>query len=198
MAFDLANYEPVEARIKRFWADYPTGRIITEIIERAEKEVIVRASVYRNPDELPASVDYAHETIGATNINRTSWLENAATSAIGRALATLGYSPKGARPSREEMTKVMVNNAFYGGKAGTITLDEVNTSGERLEAFTVALGKEFGLPRLQEFYKWARDAKALPKALEIIGQAGKSFAPAQPKSEGQETPDGNRITATKG
>jgi hypothetical protein len=34
-------------------------------------------------------------------------LENCETSAIGRALANAGYAPKGKRPSREEMTKVV-------------------------------------------------------------------------------------------
>jgi hypothetical protein len=34
-------------------------------------------------------------------------LENCETSAIGRALANAGYAPKGKRPSREEMSKVV-------------------------------------------------------------------------------------------
>jgi hypothetical protein len=39
-------------------------------------------------------------------VNSTSALENAETSAIGRALANAGYAAKGKRASREEMTKV--------------------------------------------------------------------------------------------
>jgi hypothetical protein len=37
-------------------------------------------------------------------------LENCETSAIGRALANAGYAPKGKRPSREEMTKVVAKS----------------------------------------------------------------------------------------
>lgn len=107
MAFNMADYEPVEARITRFWEKFENGRIITEIVERTETDIIVKASVWTDrEDERPAAVDFAHEIIGSSAITKTSWLEVCATSAIGRALANLGFSPKGKRPSREEMQKV--------------------------------------------------------------------------------------------
>jgi hypothetical protein len=51
---------------------------------------------------------YAEEVRGEGNVNRTSHVENCETSAIGRALANLGYagSDMTKRPSREEMQKV--------------------------------------------------------------------------------------------
>jgi hypothetical protein len=106
MGFDLSNYEPVANRIASFWKTYPTGRIITEIKLINETEVVVQASVFTDrEDARPASVDWAHETRGSSNINRSSFLENCSTSAIGRALATLGLSTSKNRPSREEMIK---------------------------------------------------------------------------------------------
>lgn len=181
MAFDLNNYEPVEARIKRFWEQYPNGRIHTEIVERTEKDIIIRCDVYRDlTDLVPASVDFAHEVIGSTNINRTNWLENATTSAIGRGLATLGFSPKGARPSREETAKVARVAAFDGGKAGRITLDDVNVGKEALTGFIVAILETRSRAGLQQFYRWARDNKANETSLSIIEEAGKSFSPGQP------------------
>lgn len=108
MAFNMADYEPVEARVTRFWEKFPDGRIITEIVERTETDIIVKASVWTDrQDERPAATDYAHEVIGSSAITKTSWLEVCSTSAIGRALANLGFSPKGKRPSREEMQKVV-------------------------------------------------------------------------------------------
>lgn len=106
----LDQYEPVSDRIARFWEQYPNGRIHTQIVERTEKDIIIRADIYTDrEDALAATIDFAHEVIGSSNINKTSWLENCATSAIGRALADLNFQAKkdGAtvRPSREEMTK---------------------------------------------------------------------------------------------
>lgn len=117
--FDLSQYQTVDERIALFWSQYPNGRILTELTHLHQNEagqlvqVIVRASVWRDiNDEFPAAVDYAEETLGSNPVNRTSFIENAVTSGIGRGLATLGLSPKkptgeaaNLRPTREEMTK---------------------------------------------------------------------------------------------
>lgn len=106
MAFNLDDYEPVEARISAFWAKYPEGRIHTEIVLINEQQIVIKASVWTDrEDQRPVTVDFAQETIGATNITKNSWLEVCATSAIGRALADLDFAKKGKRPSREEMRK---------------------------------------------------------------------------------------------
>ena len=106
MAFNLDDYEPVEARITAFWEKFPAGRIHTEIVMINEIQVVIKASVWTDrEDPRPVTVDFAQETIGATNITKNSWLEVCATSAIGRALADLDFAKKGKRPSREEMRK---------------------------------------------------------------------------------------------
>ena len=108
MNFNLNDYETVETRINRFWEIYPEGRLITELVHFDSGNFIVKASAYtdRN-DPVPAAVDYAHEVVGSSPVNKNFALPNCATSAIGRCLATLGLSPKGKRPSREEMAKVI-------------------------------------------------------------------------------------------
>lgn len=112
MAFDLSNYEDVDTRIHKFWAAHENGRINTEIVytgtgENGQlKQVIIKAEVWKNKnDQFPDATDFAEEIQGATPVNRTSFIENCSTSAIGRALATMGYAKKGARPSTAEMTK---------------------------------------------------------------------------------------------
>lgn len=113
MAF-LDNYEPVADRITKFWATYPNGRIHTEIKLINEVEVIVMASVFTDREDVrPAAIDYAQETRGSSNINRASFLENCSTSAIGRALHTLGFSSSKNRPSREEMLKATADHRNY-------------------------------------------------------------------------------------
>lgn len=104
--FNLKDYEPVEDRLARFWADHPTGRVDTDLISYGGGQYIVKAAVYADwQDPVPKATGYAEEQVSAKGVNATSALENCETSAIGRALANAGYAPKGARPSQEEMQK---------------------------------------------------------------------------------------------
>ena len=111
-SFNLNDYDTVASRIAKFWKDHPEGRIHTSIVSITENGGIFKAEIYTDrEDERPATIDYAEEVKGASPVNRTSWLENGLTSAIGRALADLNYATKNAagniqRPSREEMEKV--------------------------------------------------------------------------------------------
>lgn len=108
--FNLADYETVDQRIKRFYQDHPDGRIITSMHEPVgsvgSTRWVVKASIYKdsNPERQIDSTGYAFEVDGIGMANRTSALENCETSAIGRALANLGYSGD-KRASREEMQK---------------------------------------------------------------------------------------------
>lgn len=106
-AFNLDNYETVEDRLVKFWADHQQGRIHTSVHYYDESRILVRAEVYFDREDVrPVASGYAEELRGASPVNRTSHAENAETSAIGRALANCGYAAKGSRPSREEMEKV--------------------------------------------------------------------------------------------
>jgi hypothetical protein len=109
MAFNLSDYQTVQDRIEIFRQKYPEGRIVNEIVMINEQQVVVKASIYLDATTMhPTCVDFAQETIGSTNINKSSFLENCTTSATGRAISLLAgeMSPKGKRPSREEMSKV--------------------------------------------------------------------------------------------
>jgi hypothetical protein len=103
----LKDYVEVNVRIERFWAKYPNGRISTEVnfVENTSpQEVITKAYVWRDiADAVPAAVGHAHEIFGSSYINRTSYIENSETSAIGRALAILGFEIKKSVASREEV-----------------------------------------------------------------------------------------------
>jgi len=124
MAFNLNEYEPVEVRLARFWAEHPNGRVLTELIHHGEGQFIVRTALFREGDNQPFATGYAEELVTTRGVNQTSALENCETSSTGRALANAGYAPKGKRPSLEEMQKVV----RAGGKPATPELTDLQKS----------------------------------------------------------------------
>lgn len=83
------EYETVALRVKKFREKYPNWTLETEIVDRGEDVVVLKASISDDTGRLIAT-GHAEEHRKASQINRTSALENAETSAIGRALAALG------------------------------------------------------------------------------------------------------------
>ncbi len=105
--FNPEQYATVAERIELFYERYPQGRINTELVSRVDGAITFRAVVYRDPTDLtPAATGWASEKEGDSDINTVACLENTETSAVGRALANLGFVASAKRPSREEMEKV--------------------------------------------------------------------------------------------
>lgn len=121
--FDLNKYIPVHARIADFYEKYPDGRIVTEIVKLNEDSgfVCIKASAFRYRDDAePSATGHAFEVRGQGYVNTTSFIENGETSAVGRALANLGFKIDNGIASREEMQKVeqMTNVAPANGGNG--------------------------------------------------------------------------------
>jgi hypothetical protein len=157
----MDNYEPVADRIAKFWDKYPNGRLHTEIVLINETEIVIKASAFTDrEDTRPTAIDFAQETRGSSNINKQSFVENCATSAIGRCLATLNFQPKrdgkAVRPSREEMQKTVAKEAppidFLSAAQFAFQLEQIES--------------------LQEIYKDAKRAKAAAEVLQQIAALG--------------------------
>ena len=105
LPFPPGDYAPVAERIALFYSRHPEGRIVTQLVERGEA-IVFKALAFRNAsDSLPAATGWASERVGDGEINAVACLENTETSAIGRALANLGFTASNRRPSAEEMLK---------------------------------------------------------------------------------------------
>src|SRR5918911_2365695 len=97
MRFNPEEYITVHERIEKFYAKFPQGRVITTILEHDRESgfVLVRAEVYREPDDaLPAATGHAYELKSAGHVQQGSYVEVGETSAVGRALALLGFEVK--------------------------------------------------------------------------------------------------------
>jgi hypothetical protein len=105
--FNADQYATVAERLELFYSRFPQGRINTELVSRTDGEITFKALVYRDATETPpAATGWASEREGDGDINTVACLENTETSAVGRALANLGFTASSKRPSREEMEKV--------------------------------------------------------------------------------------------
>jgi len=84
------QYKTVAYRINEFREKHPDYSIVTELVSADDERVVVRASVLNGQTTL--ATGYAEEVRASSNINRTSAIENAETSAVGRALAFFGLA----------------------------------------------------------------------------------------------------------
>ena len=104
----LDNYEDVAARIQRFRATCPDGKIHTSIMDiNLEKGyVLVECRVYRHfEDQEPAGIDYAFGNVATYNVQMKKWfVEDTVTSAIGRCVGLVLGSDK--RPTVQNMAQV--------------------------------------------------------------------------------------------
>lgn len=102
--FDLKDYVDVHQRIEKFYEKFPEGSIQTEVAKLDDSIVIMRAYAYRNPDDPRPSIGHSQLGIpGTTPYTRGSEIENAETSAVGRAIAFLGFETKNGIASAQEV-----------------------------------------------------------------------------------------------
>lgn len=104
--FNMDDYVPVNERIEAFYKKHPDGSLQSEIVEHTETRVTVKAYAYRDREDTRPGTGLSSETIpGSTSFTKGSEVENAETSAWGRAIAALGFEVKRGIASREEMRR---------------------------------------------------------------------------------------------
>jgi hypothetical protein len=102
------NYSTVDERLSQFRSTCPDWTVKTKLISADDTRVTMKASIL-SPEGRLIATGHAEETRAASSINRTSAMENCETSAVGRALANLGYATDGSIASADELVKAAIN-----------------------------------------------------------------------------------------
>ena len=102
-SYNLDDYVSVNERLEKFYERYPNGSIQTELISNENGVAIFKAFAYRDENDTKPATGHAYEKEGSSFINKTSYIENCETSAVGRALAMLGFEIKKSIASKEEV-----------------------------------------------------------------------------------------------
>ncbi len=118
------EYAEVNQRIKAFRMVYPDGFVQTHLESLQDGVCVMTAAVgyyTENGDAIVIATGTAYEKEGSSFINKTSYIENCETSAIGRALGVAGFGIDTSVASAEEVQNAMLNQ----NKVSTIGPDKV-------------------------------------------------------------------------
>lgn len=96
------EYAEVHERVKAFRAVFPDYSIITDI-KSIDAESVTMVAIIEDPEGRVIATGHANESKSNGSINRTSYVENCETSAVGRALGNFGVGIKSAFSSANEV-----------------------------------------------------------------------------------------------
>lgn len=157
-------YAEVNQRIKAFRMVYPNGTIHTELLSNENGVCVFKASVYDNDeDTLLLGTGHAYEKESSSFINKTSYIENCETSAVGRALAMAGFGIDTSIASAEEVGNAINNqqskeDVLKGAKAKTEVLKILNSKSPEyvknvLDHYKITEIKEITVEIAEDFLK---------------------------------------------
>lgn len=121
------NYVMVNEKVKAFRRLFPEGFIHTDILSLENGVVTMKSEAGYFEDGVPRilSTGMAFERQDANFINKTSFIENCETSAVGRALSFLALGADDSICSAEELANA-INNQEKKGKDKPKNFDENN------------------------------------------------------------------------
>ena len=141
------EYATVPERVKAFRSICPGGCIATEIVSITDDMVIMKTTV-TDEDGKILSTGMAFERPDSSYINKTSYIENCETSAVGRALGWMAIGVDASMASAEELV-----NALKGQER--IKEQETQTRGQAVKAWIAAHGIS-----MESFGNWRNAAVA--------------------------------------
>ena len=148
------EYAEVNQRIKAFRMVYPNGSITTDIISLADSIVTIKATVANGEGEILAT-GYAQEKETSSYINKTSYIENCETSAVGRALGFCGFGIDTSVASYEEVSNAIANQEKPETAKAPKPAEAPKPTGEQLDKTLLAEAErlKIELPRVAAYLK---------------------------------------------
>ena len=125
------EYAEVNQRIKAFRMVYPQGTIQTQMISNENGVCIFQARIYDDFNRL-LGTGTAYEKEDSSFINKTSYIENCETSAVGRALGVCGFGIDVSVASAEEVQNAIANQEPTQEEADNYTLTFGKHKGKKL------------------------------------------------------------------
>lgn len=125
------DYAEVNQRIKAFRMVYPQGTIQTQLLSNDNGTCVFKASIYDENNKL-LGTGTAYEKEDSSFINKTSYIENCETSAVGRALGMCGFGIDVSVASAEEVQNAINNQEPTKEEALEYTLDFGKHKGKKL------------------------------------------------------------------
>lgn len=101
-------YVEVNERVKHFLKNYKDWSIETELLSNGDGVCVFKAIV-KDQDGNVKATGHAYEKENSSYINKTSYIENCETSAVGRALGFLGIGIDASIASADEVINAMNN-----------------------------------------------------------------------------------------
>jgi len=162
------DYAEVNQRVKAFRMVYPHGRISTEMLSNENGVCVFKATVYCGEQILAEGTAYEKES--SSFINKTSYIENCETSAVGRALGFAGFGIDTSIASAEEVQNALKNQE---PPAAPAVVDERKATEKQIEI----LSKTYKGANLEKLLKANELEKledmTLKKASELIAALAK-------------------------
>lgn len=171
------DYVEVNQRILAFWELYPDGRIVTEMLSDDGERCLFKASIV--VDGKIVATGHAFECKSSSMVNKSSYVENCETSAIGRALGIFGIGCTESIASAEEVEAAIEQQER--AKNQPIETAEFLDAKEQLRMAEKKALAHYGYSTVKELHKKAievrSDWKAEPATMrrianEILEQIG--------------------------
>lgn len=158
------NYVMVKDRVLAFRKVFSDFGLSTEVVNLTDESVTIKATVYDENGIIKAT-GLAQESRTASIINKTSFVENCETSAVGRALAMLGIGIDDSIGSADEVAAAINQQNAKPVPASEEVLAQIKQELEETNSNVTNFLKIFKLESVDEM----NEAQA-KKALQLLAE----------------------------
>ena len=171
------DYATVPERVKAFRTMCPKGAITTEVIKLDNSEVVIKATV-TDEHGIVLATGLSQESKEASYINKTSYVENCETSAVGRALGMLGIGCSNIG-SAEEVANAINTQAALQKPIDKAHVNTLIARAKKLNVTEEQIVERYGKPvnefNIEDFNKLMKAFDATEKQKSIEAEAKEVF-----------------------